>query len=604
VQRSAKIAVLFGVILFGRQQLTLGSKIVELHTSQCYNASVQDKPASFILIAVVCLLIFVALILLRDADDNALFSWSWVFASVDISRIYIGIVAGLIVSFFLSRGAVSDRYQIPLLVALSFASSALFWKESEIIVDASRYFTQAKHLEVYGIGYFLKEWGRTIFAWTDMPLVPFLYGIIFKLFGESRIFIQMFTTVLFSLTVVLTSLIGKTLWDRETGFSAGMLLLGIPYLLTQVPLMLVDVPTMFFLALSVFTFLEALNKGRSARVACAIAAIVLTVLTKYSAWLMLSVLGVVLIVYIVGHAWSKDRRPLLRGVVILLTAAAVSGVMLILKFDVVSEQVGLLHGFQQRGLARWGESFVSTFLFQTHPFIAASALASLVVAFRKRDINYVITCWLVLLIILFNIKRIRYIVPVFPMLTLMAGYGLQVIKQDALKRFIVFSTVTTSLVIGIFAYLPLAERMSIVNLKHAGEYLNRMEAGEVEVITLASKEPVVNPAVAVPLLDLFTDQQIRYQYRPEGIPPREEIERSPLRFTWEYRNPAYYMVKPDAFLSVPVIVILDASDDPLPKPVAQRLEGYRLTKVFNVREEIFRYSVGVRIYRKDVSFTR
>jgi hypothetical protein len=317
---------------------------------------------------------------------------------------------------------------------------------------------------------------------------------------------------------------------------------------------------------------------------------------------MLSVLGVVLIVYAVGRAGSKDRRPILRGVVILLMAAAVSGAILLLKFDVVSEQVRLLREYQQPGLDRWGESFVSTFLFQTHPFIAASALASLVVAFRKRDVSYVIICWLVLLVVLFNIRRIRYIVPIFPMLTLMAGYGLQVIKRDELRRFILFSTVTTSLVIGIFAFLPLAESMSVANLKHAGEHLNTLDAGEIEVITLFSKEPAVNPAVAVPLLDLFTNKQIQYHYRPEGFPPREEIERSSLRFTWAYRNPAYYIAKPDAILNIPVIVISDPSNGPLPKFVAQRIKGYRLSEAFITSEKIFRYNVGVRIYQKTSPF--
>ncbi len=558
-----------------------------------------NKPVNFLLIATTYLLVFIALFLFREADDNALFSWSWAFARIDASRIYLGLIAGLIISFLLSKTSIADNHQLPFLLVLSFVVSVLFWKESEVIVDASRYFTQAKHLEVYGIGYFLKEWGRTIFAWTDMPLVPFLYGMIFKLFGENRIFIQLFTTVLFCLTVVLTSQIGKTLWNRETGFSAGLMLLGVPYLLTQVPLMLVDVPTMFFLTLSVYTFLDALNHGRSARIACSVAAIVLTVLAKYSAWFMLSVLGVILIVYTMGHNVSKGHRPLLRGIVILLMAAAVSGAILFLKVEVVKEQIGLLWEYQQPGLARWSESFVSTFLFQTHPFITASALVSVLVAFRKRDVRYVIIIWIVLLVILFNIKRIRYIVPVFPMLTLMAGYGLQIIKCDELKRFILFSTVTTSLVVGIFAYLPLAERMSIANLKHAGEYLDTLDAGEIKIITLPSKEPVVNPAVAVPLLDLFTNKQVHYDYRPEGFPPREEIERSPLRFTWEYHNPAYYLVKSDANLNIPVIVISDATNDPLPKPVAQMLEGYRLSKSFNMGEEIFRYSVGVRIYQKD-----
>ncbi len=549
----------------------------------------QNKLTNYFLISAVFLIAFITLFLLRGIDDNSLFSWAWALDRVDASRIYFLLVAGLIISAFLARTAIPGNYQIPFLAVLSFAVILPFWKESEIIVDASRYFTQAKHLEVYGIGYFLKEWGRTILAWTDMPLVPFLYGMIFRLFGENRIFIQLFTTVLFSLTVVLTSLIGKTLWNRETGFSAGLLLLGIPYLLAQVPLMLVDVPTMFFLTLAIYTYLDALNKGGAARIVCSVVTIVLTMLSKYSVWFMLSVLIVVLIVYAMVRAGSKDRRPLLRGAIILLMAAAVMGAILLTKFDVFSEQVILLLEYQKPGLDRWGESFHSTFLFQMHPLITLSALVSLAVALRKRDASYAIISWLVLLIVLFGIRRIRYTLPVFPMLTLMAGYGLQVIKRDELRRFILFSTVTTSLVIGIFAFLPLAESMSVANLKHAGEYLNTLDAGEIEVITLFSKEPVVNPAVAVPLIDLFTNKQIRYHYQPEDFPPREEIEQSSLRFTWAYRNPTYYIAKHDAFLNVPVVVISDASNDPLPKPVAQRLEGYRLSESFNTSEKIFRY---------------
>lgn len=557
----------------------------------------QNRLAHFFLISAVFLFAFVALFLLRGADDNSLFRWSWVFAKIDASRIYLFLMIGLIISFVLSRTAVPDDYQMPFLAVLSFAVSVLFWKEPEIIVDASRYFTQAKHLAVYGIGYFLTEWGRTIPAWTDLPLIPFLYGLLFTLFGESRTAIQIFMSTLFSLTTVLTYLIGKKLWNRETGFAAGLLLLGIPYLLTQVPLMLVDIPTMFFLLLSVFTFLEALDRDGVVRIGCSLAAITCTVLSKYSAWFMLSVLGVVLIVYAEHGAVSKGRRPLLRGALILLIAAAVAGAVLLFKFDVVSEQIAFLLEYQKPGLDRWGESFQSTFLFQMHPFITISAMVSLVVAWRKRDMRYVIISWLVLLVVFFNIKRIRYLVPVFPLLTLMASYGLQIIKREDVTRFIVYGIVTTSLVIAVFAYLPLAENMSAVNLKHAGEYLNTLDAGEIEVITLPPKEPVVNHAVDVPLLDLFTSKRIQYRCQYEAFPPRAVIERSSLRFTWEYRNPAYYSAPLTAAGDVPVVILSDATNLSLPDPVSRRLEGYRLSESFRVNEGIFRYTVGIRIYQ-------
>ncbi len=558
----------------------------------------QNRLFNLLLIAAIFLLVFVTQFLLRATDDNSLFSWAWTFAKIDATRIYVFLIVGLIISSFLARTAIPDAYQMPFLAALSCAAALPFWSESEIIVDASRYFTQAKHLEVYGIGYFVKEWGRTVFAWTDLPLVPFLYGLIFKLFGESRIAIQLFSTVLFSLTTVLTYLIGKTLWDRETGFSGGLLLLGIPYLLTQVPLMLVDVPTMFFLTLAVFTFLNALHRGGVMRIGCSAAAIVCAALSKYSSWFMLSVLGIVLIVYAVARTERKDLRPLLRGSAVLLIAAAVSGAILFLKYDVVSEQIHLLRAYQKPGLGRWGESLHSTFLFQVHPFITAAAVVSVALAVRNRDMMHAIISWLVLVVLIFSIRRIRYTLPVFPMLTLMAAYGLQLIRRDELRRFVAYGIVSTSFVIAVFAYLPFAEGMSAANLKHAGAYLNGLNAGELEVITLPPREPVVNHAVSVPLLDLFTDKNLRYRYLPEAFPPREEIDRSSLRFTWEYRNPGYYQAWPDAAANAPLIVISDASDTSLPPPLAQRLKDYRLSESFSANEGIFHYTVGVRVYQK------
>jgi hypothetical protein len=464
-------------------------------------------------------------------------------------------------------------------------------------VDASRYFTQAKHLEVYGIGYFLREWGRDIQAWTDMPLVPFLYGVLFKLFGEHRLAVQIFTTALFSLTTVLTCLIGERLWNRDIGFSAGLLLLGIPYLLAQVPLMLADVPTMFFLMLAIFTFLNALDHGGPARSLLSVAAIVLVVLTKYSAWFMLSVLGVALIVSAIRRSGSGDRAPLTRGLAILLMAGVLAGAVLPIKYDVVREQISLLREFQQPGLTRWHESFLSTFLFQMHPVVTASALASVVVAFRKRDASYMIIFWLILLPVLFQITRIRYLLPVFPMLTLMAGYGLQVVAREDLRRSIVLGTVATSLVIAFSAYLPFAKSMSAVNLKQAGEYLNTLPGNTVEVVTIAPEEPVANPAVSVPLLDLFTLKQIRYHYQDGSLLPREEVLRSSLRFTWEYRNPAYYEPSPEWAATLPVIVLSNASDGTLSSGIARKLDGYRLSRTFQVNEGVFKYTVGVRIYQ-------
>ena len=596
----------------------------------------QNKLATTLVTAAFFLLLFVLLFLLRAHDDNSLFSWSWVFARTDASSIYLFLTACIAVAFVLAQRPVPEQYRFMVLAILSFAAALPFWGQPETIVDASRYFAQAKHLEVYGIGYFLREWGRAIPAWTDMPLVPFLYGMLFKLFGEHRLAVQVFTTALFSLTTVLTCLIGERLWNRETGFSAGLFLLGIPYLLTQVPLMLVDVPTMFFLTLSLYAYLEAVDQGGVVRVTLSVAAIIFTVLSKYSAWFMLSVLVIALIVRAIQRTGSggvplklpavpprRDRKSstfravlyanrsltpqqaagnalapgFKRGLAILLMAGAFAGAVLLLKYDVAREQLILLREFQQPGLTRWHESFLSTFLFQVHPLVTASALASIVVAFRKRDAAYLIICWLILLPVLFQITRIRYLLPVFPMLALMAGYGLQIITREDLRRAVVLGTVATSLVIAFSAYLPFAKSMSAVNIKHAGEYLNTLPGNAIEVVTIAPGEPVANPAVSVPLLDLFTHKQIRYHDRDGSLLPRKEILRSSLRFTWEYRNPAYYESSPGPAATIPVVVLSNASDGSVPAGLARKLDGYRLSRSFQVNENVFQYTVGVRIYQ-------
>jgi hypothetical protein len=370
------------------------------------------------------------------------------------------------------------------------------------------------------------------------------------------------------------------------------MLLGIPYLLTQVPLMLVDVPTMCFLMLAVYTFLLAVRSGGAARTAFSVMAIVLTVLAKYSAWFMLTVLIVVMAVY------ARDRRSLARGAAILLIAGTAAVCLLLLKFDVVSGQLALLRAYQGPGLARWGESFVSTFLFQLHPFITLFALLAFAVALVKRDARFAIVSWLVLLIVLFGVRRIRYTIPVFPMVALMAGYGLQAVKQDDLKRFIAYGIVSTSLVIAVFAYLPLAGRMSAVNLKHAGAYMNTLGVTSVEVITLPPKEPVINHAVSVPLLDLFTTKCIRYHYEPGALPLREELERSSLRFTWEYRNPAYYEDTPPVAERQVLVVIADATDNAMPGSLERNGSHYDRVRIFCVNDAIFKHTVGIGIYQR------
>ena len=582
------------------------------------NASSSQK-AYHILTAFSTLITFFLLFIFRSLDDNSLTSWQWTFIGVDINRIFLILVSGTIAAYLFSKSAFPERNPSLFLFFSSVIACVFFWKEPEVIVDVSRYFTHAKHLEIYGIKYFLQEWGRGINAWTDLPLVPFLYGLIFKFLGESRLYIQLFTTFLFSMTVVLTCKIGKMLWDEETGFFAGIALLGMPYLFTQVPLMLVDVPTMFLLTLLIFTFIKAMNRGRVWIIISSIT-VFLAFFSKYSTWLMLSVVAVIFLVYLrialvissapplakggEGGFVTNNRNELNNGRTIIYRAALITliatlliGTVFLFKFDVISGQIKLLQEYQKPGLKRWGESFLSSFFYQIHPFITIAALYSIYAALRKKDLKYLIAGCLVFIVVLLQIKRIRYIMVAFPVFALMASYGLQEIKNKEIRKFIVSCAVMSSLAIAIFTYLPFLQKTSYVNLKNAGMFLNAIDAENIEVLTISSIDDVVNQAVSVPILDLFTEKNISYHYDERLLPMPEKFRESSFRFTWEYKNPAYYTVNnSDSEKAGALVVISGSPEPPFTAYIEERAKKYHNFRMFKVSEGIFQHRTSVTVY--------
>ncbi|MEE8428938.1 MAG: glycosyltransferase family 39 protein [Gammaproteobacteria bacterium] len=546
-----------------------------------------------ILIALATVCILFALFTLRAFDNNRLTSWQWVFADKDVFVAGMVLLAGLALTWWFAGMRLSARNALALLLFSSFAIVVPLWNEPEVIVDSSRYFSQAKYLAIYGPAYFFREWGLEIRAWTDLPLVPLMYGFLFKFFGETRLAVQMMTTLLFSGTILFTYLIGRELWDELTGLYGGALLLGMPFLLTQVPLMLVDVPTMFFLTLAVYATLKAVNPGTLPWLLLCVVTVVLALLCKYSSWLMLSVLPVIALAY-----RPKGRRPLFRrGVFILSGIVFFVAASVLWKHELITEQLYLLWDYQWSGLGRWQESHVSTFLFQIHPFLSIAAAGSLYFALRKRNLRYLIIAWMVILVMVLEIKRIRYVLIAFPMLALMAAYAIRQITDARIRHYVVLSIMVSSLTITFWGHSDFLRNSSAVNIKQAGEYLNTVNASTVEVIVLPQARSTINPVVSIPLLDLFTRKRLVYLPDPGLIPalPRRIVETSSLRFSWDYKVPDYY-VRDSVSADRVIAVITDSDTQALPPAVSERLEGFQMKRRFVRQEGVFRYTTIVAIY--------
>ncbi len=537
-------------------------------------------------------LAFIILFVFRVLDDNRLTSWRWVFADIHIAPVLAMLIPGFILAYALSKTSALERNPYYVLL-ISFFLAAFFWKIPEVIVDASRYFSQAKHLSEYGILYFFDQWGKDIVAWTDLPAVSFLYGLAYKCFGEYRIIIQIVTTLLYSMTVGLTYLIGKSLWNRDTGILAALLMLGIPYLYTQVPLMLVDVPSMFFFTFAVYATIKALKRGTIGWMVICAMGLFCALFSKYSNWLWLTVLLPIVIVFLKA---DPPKTAVRAGIIAVLSLFIVLAAVLVW-FDVFSEQIGLLFSYQRPGLRRWGESFISTFFFQIHPFISISALVSVFVAIRAKDLKYSIISFLVFLVIALQIKRIRYLIPIFPMIALMAAYGLQIFRNHETRKFIVYCIAISAVVLAYFAYLPYLQTISTVNLKRAGEFINTLEVDHITIFTLPQKKSIVNPAIAVPLIDIYTHKKILHTPDSASPPNWQRLKKSPLRFTWKYKSPGYYSQKNEsAATSWAMVVVSASSDQTLPKNLAHQMKPFRNSKTFKTASYRFRYRTVVTVY--------
>ena len=185
-----------------------------------------------------------------------------------------------------------------------------------------------------------------------------------------------------------------------------------------------------------------------------------------------------------------------------------------------------------------------------------------------------------------------------PMLALAAAYGLREIRNVEARAFAAWCAVISSLVIALFAYLPFLHTASAANLQQAGAYLDRVDAQRIEVIALEQTRAGIHPAVSVPLLDLFTRKPLAYRPDLTPLSPPAGIDTSPLRFTWEYPLPGYYLAATsNSDPRTAVVVILGEPSQLLPEPVAQRLAQHCLSREFMTSEGVYGYQTLVRIYQ-------
>lgn len=506
-----------------------------LQSRQAVAAPLSGDPAQVLLVVFFALLLFPLLFILRFLDNNTLVSWQWTISREVFPRLFLLLLTGIPVTAMLARYLPLEKIPLAAIPPIGLVWLSPMWCVSEPLIDAGRYFLQAKYLATYGLPVFLREWGRDLWVWTDLPLTATLYGVIVSLFGEERFWLQAVNSVLFTCSLWVTALVGQRLWDKTTGLAAGILLMSMPLYFVQASFTLNDSHLLFLFVLSILLHLMAVDHGRFSIVAAALSLAAL-LLTKYSAFFFATIHLVPAV--LAGVRGEREKRQ--RSCLVLLLAFLFVMPFWVMKHEVVLSQLSLLLTYQAEGLGRWRESHLSTFLFHVHPFVVFLALPAMAIACRKKEQAFLFLGWLPLAALALGVGRSRYLFPLLPIMALFAANGLyRFVHSPWARRALLLAILFSSALQAYGGAVPFLQKISMANLQDAGNWIDRHATGPVTVHFLPQSASSGDTYALLPLLDLYT----RADLLPAGTrpaPARHRQYQNSLQFTEEMEEARFY----------------------------------------------------------------
>lgn len=196
------------------------------------------------------------------------------------------------------------------LVLLTLASQIFFLRIPETNPDFTRYIQHAQIFTDYGPLYYFDQWGSAFSTHVDLPTGSLPFGILFMIFGENRLIIQIFSVIIVITTAYLIFLLGNKIFSKKCGIISALLFLSFPFLLTQIPLLLVDIVSMFYLTAFAYFAYCYLEDGNAGALLLSGALFFLAAFSKILTPLFL--LGVVLGLLIVTTVKYDTIQPYLR----------------------------------------------------------------------------------------------------------------------------------------------------------------------------------------------------------------------------------------------------------------------------------------------------
>lgn len=330
-----------------------------------------------------------------------------------------------------TRSLLRDERLLMAALALFVLSAGLFVSYSgEITADEEANYIASRIVAEQGIGEYFANYGG-IYWLGDRhpPLMPLVYGLVMRVLGAHLIVMRLVSLLLSVGTVLLTYLVTKELYDRDTALRATLLLLSIPFLLRFGAFALLDGPMTFLFTLALLLGLRLL-RAPSYRLSL-VAGLVIGagLLTRYTMVLIYPVM--------LGCSFLPGllRRLKLHLALVVLVSLAVLATWLVYanSKDVFASQQQLISKYATVATTTaWGRGFLlETLLIKLPSYLGVYNvpllfLGGLNLVRRRSFPDLLLLLWIaaVFLPLALTLPDPRYFMPAFPALAIAMARGL------------------------------------------------------------------------------------------------------------------------------------------------------------------------------------
>ncbi|MCP4421399.1 MAG: glycosyltransferase family 39 protein, partial [Chloroflexi bacterium] len=266
------------------------------------------------------------------------------------------------------------------------------------------------------------------------PLIPIIYGAAMRLLGTSQLAGRTVTAVFALGNGLLTYLIGRRLFNRQTALLAALMLFTFPLVFRLGAAAMIETPFTFFFTLTVLLTLRLAERPSAGRLLLVGLTFGVGLLSKYT---MVFVLPLAFGIITVQGSYKQAVRYF--GLMGIVGAVFLAGWLLFAnQYDILQRQFSTIMEYAGLVLAtEYGRQVLLETMTNRLPSalgvynLPLLAVGGLLIVNRRRPTDLVLLFWIlsVWLPLSFTLPDHRYFLPSFPAVALLAALGLQQIPK-------------------------------------------------------------------------------------------------------------------------------------------------------------------------------